>query len=153
MKNYTAYLFDMDGTLVNSEPLKALALSETCGCFGKKVKPGIYKDVMGESWTNVTNHFFTHAQIKPNIDDFNTEFRKIYEELIRKELKPNPNVKKLIEKLVAKNKKIGLVSSASIWMVKQILIQLQMSEIFDIVISHEDVNNHKPDPEAYILAL
>ncbi|MEN8122254.1 MAG: HAD-IA family hydrolase, partial [Bacteroidota bacterium] len=32
-------------------------------------------------------------------------------------------------------------------------IQLQMSEIFDIVISHEDVNNHKPDPEAYILAL
>jgi len=58
MKNYSAYLFDMDGTLVNSEPLKALALSETCGFFGNKVDFNIYKDVMGESWSNVTNYFF-----------------------------------------------------------------------------------------------
>jgi len=48
----------MDGTLVNSEPLKALALSETCGFFGNKVDFNIYKDVMGESWSNVTNYFF-----------------------------------------------------------------------------------------------
>ena len=29
MQNYEGYLFDMDGTLVNSEPLKAKALAMT----------------------------------------------------------------------------------------------------------------------------
>ena len=108
---------------------------------------------MGESWFHVCNHFFKVAAIEPNIDKFNVEFREIYQELLLKELLPSPNVKELLVKLKAKGKRLGVVSSAAPWMVEQILSQLNLAEFFEIVITQEHVKKHKPDPEAYLLAL
>ncbi|RLD66206.1 MAG: HAD family phosphatase [Bacteroidetes bacterium] len=153
MKNYSAYLFDMDGTLVNSEGLKGKALVETCSLYGSQVDVAIYKVVMGETWSKVTNHFFNTAGIKPNIDEFTIKFRKIYQELLREKLSPNPNAKELLSKFKERCKKIGLVSSASAWMVNQVLVQLKISDFFDVVVTYEDITNHKPSPEAYLVAL
>ena len=153
MKNYTAYLFDLDGTLVDSEKLKGKALAETCSLFGGTVDVNVYKTVMGERWLNVTNHFFAMAKIDPEIDEFNSEFKKIYQELLLKELTPNPNVVELLFKLKALRKKMGIVSSGSDWMVGQVLSQLDLSDFFDLIISKEQVTKLKPDPEAYLLAL
>lgn len=153
LKEYSAYFFDLDGTLVDSEKLKGKALAETCSLFGAKVDAAIYKTVMGESWEHVTAYFFKKANIAPDFDTFSDRFKKIYQELIRKELKPNPNIEKLLTTLKDKKKILGLVSSASGWMVDQVLSQLNLSEFFDIVITKEDVTKYKPDPEAYLLAL
>ena len=153
MKKYTAYLFDLDGTLVDSEKLKGKALVETCNLFGGTVDVKVYKTVMGERWLNVTSHFFTMAKIEPDIEEFNAEFKKIYQELLLNELTPNPNVVELLFKLKALRKKMGVVSSGADWMVDQVLSQLELSEFFDIVISKEQVKKLKPDPEAYLLAL
>lgn len=49
MKDYDVYLFDMDGTLVNSEPLKGKALALACAEYGVNVDYSIYNDVMGEN--------------------------------------------------------------------------------------------------------
>ena len=153
MRNYKAYLFDLDGTLVDSEKLKGKALAETCSLFGGTVDVNVYKTVMGERWLNVTSHFFTMAKIEPEIEEFNAEFKKIYQELLLKELTPNPNVVELLFKLKALRKKMGIVSSGSDWMVDQVLSQMELSEFFDLVISKEQVTKLKPDPEAYLLAL
>ncbi|MEK6212566.1 MAG: HAD family phosphatase, partial [Vibrio fluvialis] len=61
LKDCQAYLFDMDGTLVNSEPLKGQALALACQEYGQTVDHNIYKQVMGENWPMVTGHFFRHA--------------------------------------------------------------------------------------------
>lgn len=153
MKNYTAYLFDLDGTLVDSEKIKGKALAKTCSLFGGKVEVKVYKTVMGERWLNVINHFFEMANIDPNIEEFNEEFKKIYQELLLKELTPNPNVVELLTKLKEKEKILGVVSSASGWMVDQVLSQLDLSVFFELIITKEHVTRHKPDPEAYLLAL
>ena len=58
MKTYLAYFFDMDGTLVNSEGFKGMALSETCKLFGGQAASENYRAVMGENWSIVMNHFF-----------------------------------------------------------------------------------------------
>lgn len=153
LKEYSAYLFDMDGTLVNSEKFKGLALAEACGCFGGKVDVNIYKEVMGESWNVVTNHFFENANIEPEPEEFDVEFNKIYKKLLLEELVLNPKVKELLLELSANGKKIGVVSSAAAWSVDQILTQLELSDFFDVVITGESVTKHKPDPESYLLAL
>ncbi len=153
MKNYSAYLFDLDGTLVDSEKLKGKALAETCTLFGGVVGADIYKVVMGESWFHVTRHFFKMTKIEPDFEKFNAEFRAIYQELLRKELAPNPNVVELLIKLKEAGKKLGVVSSASSWMVDQVLSQLNLLDYFEVVITNEQVTKHKPNPEAYLLAL
>ena len=153
MKNYAAYLFDLDGTLVDSEKIKGKALAETCKQFGGEVDVSIYKMVMGARWEFVANHFFKTANIEPDLKEFNATFKKIYQKLLLLELTPNSNVVELLVKLKAKEKILGVVSSASDWMVGQVLSQLELSGFFDIVITKENVTKHKPDPEAYVLAL
>ena len=153
MKNYTAYLFDLDGTLVDSEKLKGSALVETCILFGGQVEVSAYKTVMGESWEYVANHFFKTAKIAPDIDVFNRQFKKIYQEILLKELTPNPNIVPFLSKLKKAGKRMGVVSSATNWMVDQVLSQLKLSNFFELIITKEDVTKHKPDPEAYLLAL
>lgn len=153
MKSYSAYLFDMDGTLVDSEKLKGLALVKSCSYFGGVVDIDSYKVVMGESWEQVCNYFFTITEINPDIDKFNSVFKKAYQELLFHELKPNPNVVELLLNLKERGKKIGLVSSAFSWMVDQVLTQLDLKKFFDVIITKENVTRHKPDPEAYLLAL
>ena len=143
----------MDGTLVASEKLKGKALTETCILLGGQVEVEVYKDVMGQSWECVVSHFFEKAEIQPEIETFNLEFKKIYTELLFKELIPNLNSVALLAKLKATGEKIGVVSSATKWMVDQILLQLNLTVFFDFVITKEDVTNHKPHPEAYLLAL
>lgn len=153
MKSYSAYLFDMDGTLVDSEKLKGQALIETCSFFGGEAVLEDYKAVMGKSWEKVASYFFEKAQISPAIAEFNKEFKPIYQDLLFHNLDTNPNVVKLLLQLKRKGKKIGVVSSAFAWMVNQVLSQLELTQFFDVVITKEDVTKHKPDPEAYLLAL
>lgn len=153
MKTYSAYFFDMDGTLVNSEKFKGMALSETCQQFGGQADIENYRTVMGENWSIVTNHFFKVAQINPNRAEFNFEFKKNYQKLLWENLCLNKGAKNLLSKLKAQNKKIAVVSSAANWMVEQILSQLQLFKFFNLIITREQVVNHKPDPEAFLLAL
>ena len=72
MKDYSAYLFDMDGTLVDSEKLKGQALVKTCSLFGGAAEVDYYKEVMGESWEHVAGYFFKRAKIEPEMGQFNT---------------------------------------------------------------------------------
>jgi len=153
MKDYDVYLFDMDGTLVNSEPLKGKALALACSDYGAEVDFNIYKDVMGESWQIVTSHFFTAAQISPDLAEFNQHFRSYYEQLLSEQLELNHGAKAYIDKLIKSGKKCGVVSSAATWMVENILDSLDLNSAFDVVITQEHVTKHKPDPEAYSLAL
>jgi HAD superfamily hydrolase (TIGR01509 family) len=153
MKKYSAYLFDMDGTLVDSEKLKGKALVQTCSQFGGITDVDTYKAVMGKSWEEVAAHFFSVTNINPAIEEFNSKFKPIYKEILFRELSTNSGAINLLSDLKNQGKKIGVVSSAFSWMVKQILLQLELSKFFDIVITQEDVTKHKPDPEAYLLAL
>lgn len=153
LKDYEVYLFDMDGTLVNSEPLKGKALALACADYDVQVDYNIYKDVMGENWQVVTGHFFDHAGISPGLADFNRCFRTHYERMLGEELELNIGAKSYIEHLKKEGKRCGVVSSAATWMVDNILTSLQLDHVFDLVITQEHVTKHKPDPEAYNLAL
>ncbi len=153
VKEYQVYLFDMDGTLVNSEPLKGKALSLACSDYGSEVDFNIYKDVMGESWSIVTDHFFKHANISPVLTEFNRHFRAHYERLLSENLELNQGAKSYIEHLNALGKQCAVVSSAATWMVDNILTALDLRDAFEVVITQEHVTKHKPDPEAFNLAL
>lgn len=109
--------------------------------------------MMGESWPIVTAHFFKLASISPELAEFNTHFRYHYERLLSDSLELNIGVKEYIEQLKKSGKKCGVVSSAATWMVDNILDALNITGAFEVVITQEHVIKHKPDPEAYKLAL
>ncbi len=153
MKNYDAYLFDMDGTLVNSEPLKGKALALACLDFDGHIDDTVYQDVMGKSWHIVTEYIFHHAAINPTLTEFNFHFQKHYQGLLDEQIDVNLGVREYLTYLNQKKYKCALVTSSKYWAVELILNKLRLRHFFDVIVTQEDVRNHKPDPEAYLLAL
>ncbi len=152
MNKYSAYLFDMDGTLVDSEKLKARALVATCRLLGGNAHENDYREVMGQSWEHVTEHYWRISGISPEITAFNSTFQPLYMDLLDRELKLTPGAKEFVQRLKGKGIKTGVVSSAFSWMVKKVLTTIEMSGHFDLIVSKENVQHHKPHPEAYIYA-
>lgn len=146
-------LFDLDGTVADTEVLKAKALALAVHNFGGKVSPDLYKSVMGKSWEDVTGAFFQHAGIEVDLETFNPIFREFYSQLIDSELVENRSIKHFLNFLKMKKVSIGLVSSASPWMIQRALAKLDIETYFDVVISNADTQKHKPHPEGYLKAL
>ena len=146
-------LFDLDGTVANTEILKAKALSYSILSMGGEAPPEIYKEVMGQSWQIVINRFFEYGKIEPDTESLNSLFRTHYNELIQKELKEENGISDFINFLKTKSISTGLVSSASSWMIQSVLKKLNMENDFSVIISNSDTTNHKPHPEAYFIAL
>ncbi len=153
MQHYQGYLFDMDGTLVNSEPLKGKALAMACADYHGEVDYHIYKEVMGESWEVVTVHFFKHAAITPPYEALNARFREYYQQLIENEVELTDGVVDFLHQCQRDGKVCAVVSSGALWMVERLLAKWQLQGFFKEVITKEDVSCHKPDPEAYLRAL
>lgn len=148
-----AYLFDLDGTLAASEVLKARALAHACASYGAEASDLVYADVMGEDWPTVTGHFFRRYNLGPPFDEFNDRFRRFYLDLIDAELMPTEGAMQFVLEARNGGTKIGVVSSAATWMVEKVLTKLDLRKAFDLVVAQEDVTRHKPDPEAYLLAI
>ncbi len=151
--NYNSYLFDMDGTLVVSEKLKGEALVQTCIAAGGSASLVDYKQVMGGSWETVRTHFYDVSKINIPHEEFDDIFRSMYQELISSKVELTNGAKELLSLLKSKNKKIGIVTSATKWMAEEILNNINLSQTFDVLITKENVSKHKPDPEAYQLAI
>lgn len=148
-----AYLFDLDGTLAASEPLKARALADACASYGVDADHLIYADVMGADWKTVTGHFFKTYRLDPAIDEFDARFRGFYLDLIEAEITETRGAIQFVRESRKQGIRVGVVSSAAPWMVERVLSKLDLRRAFDLVVTQEDVTSHKPDPEAYLLAL
>ncbi|WP_104039963.1 HAD family hydrolase [Vibrio hyugaensis] len=153
MKTYDAYLFDMDGTLVKSEPLKGKALALACLDFEVNIDYFLYKKVMGKSWHIVTEYIFHHTGINPKLTEFNLSFKKHYERLLNEQLDINLGVRRYLAYLHQNGNKCALVTSSKYWAVELILNRLQLQHFFEVIVTQENVQRHKPDPEAYLFAL
>ncbi|MCK5456598.1 MAG: HAD family phosphatase, partial [Melioribacteraceae bacterium] len=107
--NYDSYLFDMDGTLVDSEKLKGEALAKVCISVGGSASLNDYKQVMGGSWETVRTHFYKISKITIPHKEFDDIFRSMYQELISSKVEVTNGAKELLSLLKSKNKKIGVV--------------------------------------------
>jgi HAD superfamily hydrolase (TIGR01509 family) len=149
-----ACLFDLDGTLVQSEGLKAQALAAACvGCGAPQADPRLYAEVMGQDWNAVTGHFFKTYRIEIGAAEFNDRFRAIYLSLMKEGVALTEGAMEFIKECRSAAMALGLVTSADSWMVAEILRLLDFEGLFDVIVTKNDVVRHKPDPEAYLLAM
>lgn len=147
----SAIFFDMDGTLVDSEPLWLAAEIE------------VMKDV-GIIWTAEdqlaclggprakTERIMQEKSgyIKPD-GYFGDALDDLMEKKLSSELKLIPGALDLISECKSKGLKCALVTASGGRLMKVVLNHFPL-DTFDIVISGDDVSNSKPDPEPYLLA-
>lgn len=146
-------LFDLDGVIVDSEPIHAKAKQKTLDEFGINYNAEIINQFKGQ-----TDESFFKAIIKSD-ENFTYDFKILLERKqgvfleILPELKLVDGFKAFIEKVKANNIRTALVSSTSIFSLELMNKHFGITPYFELIITEEDTQLHKPDPAPYLKAL
>ena len=148
-----AFLFDIDGTLIDSVDLHARAWQETLAHFGFQVP---YEDVrgqIGKGGDQLLPVFVPADQLKP----LRAQIEKYRSELFKREylplVKPFPRVRDLFLRIRRDGHRIALASSANADEIEEYKKRLNVDGLMDVQTSSDDVDCSKPCPDVFEVAL
>lgn len=145
-------IFDMDGVLVDSEPVIKMAAIKGLAHYGVKAKPEDFDPFVGAGEDRFIGGV-AEAYQTPYIPQMKTLVYQIYLELVDQHLKIYEGVPKMLIRLSDKGFELALASSADMIKVKANLKTAGISfDLFKAVLTGEDVVHKKPAPDMFIKA-
>ena len=154
---YKGIIFDMDGVLVDSEPIYFQevidyifdVLKEDVDYLEMKKEMhtivGISDDKMFEIISEYLNHKYSPEEIKA--DMWSKELGLDYRTIL------NPHVLYVLPKFKAKGYKRAIASSSSMQNIKTVTRQCGIDQYFDCMVSGFNFKESKPDPAIYLETL
>lgn len=159
--NIKFLLFDMDGTLVNTEPVGPQVFVRQLGRYGKQPTTEEY-DLFVKIWrrdgTNIKqDDWLPEIARKYDIDrvaaDYLEEFYTMYIEAIIA-APALPHASEFLHTIkVSGRYKTALVTASKRHQVEAILRQHKWENTFNILVTSEDFMSHKPDPEPFMAGI
>jgi sugar-phosphatase len=151
ISNFNAVIFDMDGVLIDSEPLWKIAMEFVFSELGSTLQKSDFQKTVGLRIDEVIHFWNLHESWE--IEDESIVQEKIIlkmEELIAANAQPLPGVIETLTFLKSKGLKIGLATSSSSRLIRIVLKELAISDFFDFTHSAETENYGKPHPAVYL---
>lgn len=148
-----AYIFDIDGTLVDSNELHVDSWDRAFQKFGKQFSREQLRAQIGKGSDQYLPEFLS----KEEIEEFGKELDEYRSEIFRKEflprVKPFPKVKELFEAVRADEKQIVLASSGKKKDTQYYVDFLGVAELIQGYTSGDDADHSKPCPDIFEAAL
>lgn len=145
-----AVIFDLDGLMIDSEPLQLKAMNIALVDFGIQLSESKWKPMVGhktkENFLQIINDYKINADLLILIERKNNAYRQI----IRKHVPPMPGLHEAINNIKKTSWKLAIASSSVKDDINIILKNLNLENSFDIVVSGDQVNRGKPDPEIFL---
>lgn len=148
-------IFDMDGVVVNTEPIGYRANQEMYKALNITVPDDVYATFIGNSDKNIVQKLKSLYNLDMTQQELLDEKYKYYFEAFdkAKDLDLLPGVRKLIEDLHRNGMKLILASSASKRKIEKVFDRFGLQAYFDAKISGEDFEFSKPNPDIFLEAV
>ena len=149
-----AFIFDMDGVIIDSEPLHSRVKMETFAHFGLPFDEGDLAQYMGRTSVDI----FSDVLKKEHRTDVsvqeivNYKHAHYLELAVGGALEAIPGSLELIARLRAAGVPLALATSSWRRVVDAILAQFDLTEAFASVISGSELSKSKPNPAIYRLS-
>lgn len=151
MVGIKAVIFDMDGVLIDSEPLWKRAMIKGFNDIGVDFTEEDCRKTTGMRFKEVVNHWFNHHNIEhTHPDELDKNVVQHLIELIRTEGKPMTGALELLKHIQNQSLPIGLATSSAHNLVDAVLQCLQTGSYFKSVVSAEFLQYGKPHPEVFL---
>lgn len=141
---------DLDGTLFDTKDVNYFAYKEALEAYGYKLDYQYYCNFCnGRHYTDFL------PQITTADEGILLELHKIKKALYKKYLSravPNQHLINII-KLLKLEYRTALVTTASKENCLQLLEQFQLVDMFDLILTQDDITKIKPDPEGFLKAM
>lgn len=144
-------IFDMDGVLVNSEPVIEAAATAGLKEYGVDAEPSDFEPFIGAGEDRYIGGVAEKYGV-PYKKEMKDRVYEIYLEIVGDKIEIFAGVKDILDKLQEDGYQLALASSADMIKVKANLREAGIDRnIFNVIISGDDVNQTKPDPEIYLM--
>ncbi|MFD1061908.1 HAD family hydrolase [Winogradskyella litorisediminis] len=149
-----AVLFDMDGVIVDTEPLHRKAYYKMFDDVGIIVDDELYSSFTGQSTINICKRLVEHFDISETPDILVNLKRKHFKYLFENDsdLKLIEGVLDLIKNYHSNKIKLVVASSASMPNINRIFERFDLNQYFIWKFSGADLKQSKPHPEIFIKA-
>lgn len=145
-----AIIFDFDGTLANTLPICYYAFQNIFERFdNKELSSEEIKAMFGPSETGIIKENLLNTNKERAIELYYEKYAEHHKALVD----PNHEINDLITFLKEKGLKLGIVTGKAKRSLDISLRELQMENIFDVIITGDDVIKPKPHPEGIHKAL
>ena len=152
MKPYSAVIFDMDGVIVNSEPLHERAFLDTFAQIGHADSHGIhFPDYYGRSDQAVWLDFIAAHRPQQPLAELSRMKQERFLTLLRAEQPIFPAIPGLVSALASKCP-IALASGSNHTVISAVLDLAGLRPHFRAVVSADDVPRGKPGPDIFLRA-
>lgn len=150
MSQTKAIIFDMDGVIIDSEPLWKKAEIAVFGKYGYQFTFAMCEETKGMRVDEVTEYWKTKLSASFNPTDVKNDIVKNIISLILKEGKPMPGLKELLDHLKTQNYKLAIASSSTMEIIDAVVKSLNISSYFEVIHSAEFEEFGKPHPQVFI---
>ncbi|CCG53422.1 Probable phosphatase/phosphohexomutase [Flavobacterium indicum GPTSA100-9 = DSM 17447] len=148
-------IFDMDGVIVDTEPVHHYAYYQHFKQLNIEVSHDLYTSFTGNSTKNVYQKIKDIFGIEGEIHDLVQTKRNLFNDAFdtKEDLFLLDGVEDLIQQLHLKGKQLILASSASKVTIERVFNRFNLHPYFSHIVSGEDFPQSKPNPAIFIEAV
>lgn len=152
-KKFTAVICDMDGTLIDTEPIYYELNTELYEKLNIQHTPDLLASLRGISsklkWSKLKSEF----GLEQSVDELMSTSKLMkFEFLQAAELTPIDGIRSLLTELKENELTIGLATSATRLILDLLLSKMEIVDYFDFTISGDEIANGKPNPDIFLKA-
>ncbi len=148
-----AVIFDMDGVIVDSEPLHLQAEKKLFTPFGIEVKDEELQSYMGRAPQMFLRHFIDHYGLDTSVEQLYFTHKKNLFQLYKEKVELLSGLLELIIALKNDSIDLAIASSSDRELIFLVLEKFDLFSYFKVIISGGEVSHSKPDPDIFIEAL
>ena len=148
-----AAIFDWDGVVIDSSAQHEKSWELLAVEIGKPLPAGHFKKGFGKKNRVIIPEILGWSQNPEEIDRLGDRKEELYRELVRQGgMRILPGARELLAKLKTSGIPRAIASSTSRANLDSIFASTGLNELFDAVVSAEDVVNGKPAPDVFLKA-
>jgi HAD superfamily hydrolase (TIGR01509 family) len=147
---FAAIIFDMDGVLVDSEPLGFLAMQRVMARHGVAYTEEDNREFLGRTTLEECRILKSRYRLPADERDLTRQYVGLLVGLIRDQPRPMPGVPAVLEELRGAGHRMALASSAAPEVIAENVRALDLARLFEAVVSGTEVARGKPAPDIFV---
>ena len=151
-KHIKAIVFDMDGLMVDSEPLARRAWAKVLGSYDVELDDLTYARMVGLRLEECARLVQERYDLPLGVDKL-AHLKEVYLAEIRAEGVPTmPGLEHLIEKITQRAIPWAVATSSRLAEAQAVMEHLRLSDAYWAIAGGDEVDHGKPAPDVYLLA-
>lgn len=152
MPKRQAIIFDMDGLMVDSEPLARQAWDQVLQVYGYRMTDDVYRQMIGLRSDYAVDFVIQNYSIPLKKEEMLTQKAAIFHELRAQGVPALPGLMPLHDEIRKRKIPWAVATSSPREHANIILAQLGLSNACQAIAAGNEVSNSKPAPDIYLLA-